>query len=57
MRDMCQDDTGGVSGRYGSVEHQHGSGGVMTCRVMHAWTCGHMKADDDDAHINVGMCE
>ena len=53
---MCQDDTGGVSGGYESVEHQHGSGSTMTCGVTHAQMCGHVKADDDDARVQMSGC-
>ena len=56
MHDVCQDNTGGVSGRYGSVEHWHGSGGAMMCGVMHAQMCGCTKADDDDVWVRMSGC-
>ena len=42
-----------MSGRYGSVKCQHGSSGIMTRRVMCTWTCGCIKADDDDAQVQM----
>ena len=53
MRDVCQNNTGGVSGRYGSVEHQHGSSGAMMRGVLHARMCGCVKADDDDMQVRM----
>ena len=48
MRDVCRDDTGGVSGGYGSVEPRHGSGGAMTCGVTCTRMRGRMKADNNN---------
>ena len=56
MHDVCQDDIGGVSSRYRSVEHWHGSSGTMMHGVMHAQTCGRMKVDDDDARVQMSGC-
>ena len=28
----------------------------MTCRVMRAWTCGHVKADNNDAWVRMSGC-
>ena len=50
--DVCQNDTGGVSGRYGSVECQCGSCGAVTHGVTRAQTHGHVKVDDDDAQCH-----
>ena len=57
MRDVCQNDTRGVSGRYGSVEHRCGSGsGTVMCGVTHAQMHGHIKVDDDDAWVQMSGC-
>ena len=56
MCDECQDDTRGVSGRYGSVEHWGGSGGIVTYRVTCTWMHGCMKADDGDAQVQMLGC-
>ena len=53
MCDMCQDNTGGVSGRYRSVERQCRSGSTMTHGVTCAQMCGHVKADDNDAQAQM----
>ena len=50
---MCQDNTGGVSGRYRSVECQCRSGGAMMCGVMRTQTHGHMTADDNNAWVQM----
>ena len=56
MHDVCQNDTGGVSSRYGSDEHWHRSGGAMTCGVLRAGMHGHMKADDNNAQVQMSGC-
>ena len=55
---MCQDDTGGVSGGYGSVEHQCRSS-TVTRGVMCAQMHGCVMADDDDMWVRMlgrGKC-
>ena len=53
---MCQNNTGGVSSGYGSVEHWHMSGGTVmrgvTCTQMH----GCMKADNNDVQVQMSGC-
>ena len=56
MRDVCQDDTGGVSGGYGNVECRRGSSSTMMHRVTCTQTHGHMKVDDDDARVRMSKC-
>ena len=56
MCNVCQNDTGGVSGGYGSVERWRGSGSAVMHRVSHAWTHGCMKADDDDVWVQMSGC-
>ena len=48
---VCQNDTGGVSSRYGSVEHRCRSGSTVTCGMSCARMCGHVKADDDNVWV------
>ena len=49
---VCQDDTGGVSGGYGSVEGWHGSSSAVMCTWMH----GHVKADNNDVWVQMLGC-
>ena len=42
---VCQNDTGGVSSGFGSVEYWHGSGGAMTH--------GCIKVDDDNVQVRM----
>ena len=51
--DVCQNDTGGVSGGYGSVECRRESGSTATRGVSRAQMHGHMKADDDDMRVRM----
>ena len=51
--DMCQDDTGGVSGGYRSVKHQCGSGSAVMRGMSHTGTRGHVMADDNDAWVRM----
>ena len=56
MCDVCQNDTRGVSSRYGSVKRQHGSSGAMMHGVSHARTHGHVKTDNDDVWVRMLGC-
>ena len=46
MCDTSHTETGGTSGRCGSVEHQHGSSRCQGAWMLHARTHGCMKVDD-----------
>ena len=56
MHDVCQDDTGRVSSRYGSVEHWHRSGGAMMHGVSCAQMHGCVKADNNDTWVRMSGC-
>ena len=53
MCDVCQNNTRGVSGRYGSVEHQCESGSAMMCGVSCAQMRGCVKADNDNMQVQM----